>query len=85
LGVNFFSDLSWDYHIDTVINKARPTMMKLKFLPKYLDMDAMKKAATSHFYGMLYYSSTIWPTEMTTSARWRKLNSIHYRAQRVSL
>jgi len=55
LGVNFSSNLSWDFHIDNVVRKAKPILLKLKFLTKYLDTTALKKVATSHFYGTVYY------------------------------
>jgi len=83
--VHFSDDLTWDFHIAKAIKKARPIMMKLKFLMKYLDRSALKEVATSHFHGMFYYVSTVWLNELTTSTQWRKLNSIHYRVQRICL
>jgi len=65
-------------HYNNVKNKSRPIMMTLKFLTKHLDMDAMNIA-------LLRNGSTIWLNEMTTSSQWKKLNSIHYRAQRTCL
>jgi len=85
LGVQFSNDLSWDHHITNTINKARPTILKLKYLTKYLNTDALKKVATSHFYGLFYYGSTVWLNEQTTAQQWQKLNSIHYRVQRVCI
>jgi len=34
---------------------------------------------------MFYYGSTVWLNELTTAIQWRKLNSIHYRVQRICL
>jgi len=31
LDVNFSRNLSWDHHIDNLVKKARPIMLKLKF------------------------------------------------------
>lgn len=85
LGVYFSNDLPWDFYIDKGVNKARSTLLKLKFLTKFLNKPSMKKTVTSHFYGMVYCRSNDRPNKLTTSTQWRKLNSIHYRALRICL
>lgn len=65
--------------------KARVILAKLKFLSRFLNADDMAKVVTSHLFGFMYYGLQAWLNELTTSAQWRKLNSIHYCALRICL
>lgn len=57
---------------------------KLKYLSRFLDINSMKKIVTNHFFGLLYYSAAVWMNKFTTWTQWRTLDSLHYRALRVS-
>lgn len=83
LGLLFDSDLGWTSHLEKVKQKARHALHKMKFLRKYLTMEEMKKVITSHFFGMLYYASPVWMTEISTSSAWNLLNALHYKALRT--
>jgi len=85
LGIKFDQDLAWDTHMKEVRRKAMLVINKLKFLSKFLSKDSMKKVVTSHFYGMIYYSSPVWLTEITSAQNWKILNSLHYRALRTAV
>jgi len=82
LGIKFDQNLMWDTHLKEVRKKAMLVINKLKFLSKFLTKESMKKVVTSHFFGMIYYSSPVWLTEISSAQHWKILNSLHYRALR---
>jgi len=45
----------------------------------------MKKVATSHLFGLLYYAAPVWLNSQTTSRHFKLLNSLHYRVMRIVL
>jgi len=58
---------------------------KLKYLNKLVDLEGMKRIVTTHFFGMIYYSSQVWLNEQTTSRQWRMIISLHYKALRSAI
>jgi len=85
LGVKFRWDLQWDDHFDNIKKKSMAVFSKLKFLQQLMDLEGMKKILTTHFFGMIYYSSQIWLNELTTIKQLRLINSLHYKALRISI
>jgi len=85
LGVVFSHNLTWDKQVNNIVTKAKLVLSKLRFLTKFLNKKEMLKVATSHLFGMTYYGSQTWLTELTTFNQWKKLNAIHYRALRICL
>jgi len=83
LGVLFDANLGWTSHIEKVKQKARFVLLKMRYLGRYLDTLEMKKVITSHFFGLIYYASPVWLTEITTSRIWNILNVLHYKALRI--
>jgi len=84
LGIMFDQNLGWVTHLEKIKIKARYTLLKMKYLSKYLNMESMKKVITSHFFGMLYYGAPVWLTEALSSWGWNLLNILHYKALRVA-
>jgi len=85
LGIKFQENMGWDTHFIGLKQKARVVFSKLRYLQKLLDIDAMRKVVTTHYFGMIYYASQLWLNELTTSKQWKIINSLHYKALRVSL
>lgn len=85
LGIKFKKDLSWDDHVNSLRGKAMLANHKLRFLSKLVDKDAMKKIITAHYFGILYYASPVWLTELTTAKQWKCLNSLYYQALRTGV
>jgi len=75
LGVKFQNNLKWDTHVNSLVSKSKVIFAKLRYLSKILNQEGMKKVVTSHFYGMLYYSSQVWLNELTTYSHLNKLTS----------
>lgn len=84
LGITFDYNLAWKSHIESIKHKARGVMSKLKFLTKHVDRESMKRVVTTHFFGMLYYSSPVWWTEISPSSDMKTLNSLHYKCLRIA-
>jgi len=83
LGVLFDQNLGWTSHIEKVKQKARYVLLKMRYLRRYLDAAEMKKVITSHFFGLIYYASPVWLTEIMNSRIWSILNVLHYKALRI--
>jgi len=77
--------MNWDAHLSTVKKKACFVISKLKFLSRFVCPALMNRVITSHFFGMLYYASTVWMNELTSASQWKMLNSLHYRALRTGV
>jgi len=84
LGITFDQDLSWNTHATKIKQKAAMTMRKVKFLGKFVDYQGMKKIITTHLFGMIYYASVVWLSELTTVKFMNSLDSIHYKGLRVA-
>jgi len=84
LGINFDQDLSWNTHASKIKQKAAMSMRKMKFLGKFVDYQGMKKIITTHLFGMIYYASVVWLSELTTLKFMNALESIHYKGLRVA-
>jgi len=84
LGLVFDYNLGWKTHMESVKNKSRAVMSKLKFLARHVDTECMKRVVTTHFFGMLYYSSPVWWTEISTASDTKTLNSLHYKCLRIA-
>jgi len=85
LEVKFRWDLQWNDHFDNIKKKSKAVFSKLKFLQQLVDLEGMKKILTTHFFRMIYYSSQIWLNELTTIIQYRLINSLHYKALRISI
>jgi len=84
LGVKFEPDLGWDLHIRSTIAKVKHTLKELKFIARFINKKDLK-VVRSHIFGQLFYGSPVWLGELTRSAHWKLLNSIHYRAVRLAI
>jgi len=82
LKVKFQNNLGWDTHVEGLKQKSRVIFAKLQRL---VDKQGMRKILTTHFYGMLYYASQVWLTELTTCKQWKIVNSLHYKALRSAI
>jgi len=84
LGIYFEENLQWKNHVNTLMSKSKHIIAKMRFISKYVDLQAMKKILTSHFFGSMYYGCAVWLNELTTAMEWRKLETLHYKAIRVA-
>lgn len=85
LGITFDHDLSWNSHTSKVKQKASMALRKLKFLGKYVNLNGMRKIITTHLFGMMYYASVVWLSELSTYKTIRILESIHYKGLRTAI
>jgi len=77
LGIQITGTLCWDEQAEAAINKGRKIACCFRFLRKYLTKDQFLKAALAHFYGAVFYASSIWFDLCK-----EKFKSLHYRLLR---
>jgi len=83
LGVFINGKLNWDRQAEHAISKGRKVMYNFKFLRKYLTKDQFLKAASAHFYGTVFYASSVWFDQCKEIYK-RQLDSLHYRLLRTA-
>jgi len=85
LGIKFESNLEWDVQVQASIKKSRIILKKLRFISRFIDKKHMMKVITAHLFSMLYYAAPVWLNPLTRKRHITMLNSIHYRAMRLSI
>jgi len=61
LGIYINGNLCQDNkQAEFAINKGKKLVSGFKFLRKYLAKDQFLKAASAHFYGAVFYASSVW-------------------------
>jgi len=81
LGILITGTLCWDDQAEAAINKGRKIACCFRFLRKYLTRDQFLKAASAHFYGAVFYASSIW-FDLCKEKFKTKFKSLHYRLLR---
>jgi hypothetical protein len=84
LGVYLTPSLSWDKHIDSILNRTAFLIHRTKYLARWLKKEDLLKLITSQYYSIIYYAAPIWIGSLTSKA-WSRLNAAHYRALRACL
>jgi len=55
------------------------------YISRFIDKKHMMKVITAHLFSMLYYAAPVWLNPLTRQRHITMLNSIHYRAMRLSI
>jgi len=84
LGVTFQSDLKWDSHVETIINKVNPRLALLKKIRKNMTVEQFLTVASSQIFSIMYYASQVWLNKTLSAKLWGKLKSLHYRILRAA-
>ncbi len=84
LGVYLTPNLSWDKHIDNILNRTAFLIHRTKYLSRWLKKEDLLKLITSQYFSIIYYAAPVWIGCLTSKA-WSRLNAAHYRALRACL
>jgi hypothetical protein len=84
LGVYLTPNLSWDKHIDNILNRTAFLIHRTKYLARWLKKEDLLKLITSQYFSIIYYAAPVWIGSLTSKA-WTRLNAAHYRALRACL
>jgi len=85
LGVTITHNLSWEKHVNNTIMKTSKIIGGIRFLRRWIPLDAALKVVTSQYYGTCYYAGPVWLNDNLTYLSWKKLSSQHYRAIRAAV
>jgi len=83
LGIYINGNLCWDKQAEFAINKGKKLVSSFKFLRKYLTKDQFLKAASAHFYGAVFYASSVW-FERCKGRFKTRFKSLHFRLLRTA-
>jgi len=81
LGVYITGALNWDDQAEAALVKGRKITGCFRFLRKYLTKDQFLKAASAHFYGAVFYASSVWFEQCKQRFK-TKFKSLHYQLLR---
>jgi len=81
LGILITGSLSWDDQAEAAIIKGKRIACCFRFLRKYLTRDQFLKAASAHFYGSVFYASSVWYNLCKEKFK-IKFRALHYRLLR---
>jgi len=85
LGITLSHNLTWDNHVAKMITKTSKIIGGIRFLRRWIPMDAALKVVTAQYYGTCYYASPVWLNDNLNYQSWKKLSSQHYRAIRAAV
>jgi len=81
LGVFITGALNWDDQAEAALVKGKKITGCFRFLRKYLTKDQFLKAASAHFYGAVFYASSVW-FEQSKQRFKTKFKSLHHQLLR---
>jgi len=81
LGILITGSLNWDEQAEAAISKGKRIACCFRFLRKYLTRDQFLKAASAHFYGSVFYASSVWYNLCKEKFK-IKFRALHYRLLR---
>jgi hypothetical protein len=73
LGILFDHKMSFEYHIDRAVLKAKKCIFAIRQIAKFLTCKECINVAHGIFYSNLYYGSCVWLTPVITKSMLRKL------------
>lgn len=84
LGLLVDSKLSWESHIDSVIQKCKSQIFALRYVRTFLNVKETCKVLKAHLVSVLTYGSPVWSHALSYGLRSR-VRSVYYLALRTVL
>jgi hypothetical protein len=77
LGVLFTQDLSWNNHVNTVLNKSTNIIGRIHFLASRPKVDELVRLVTTQYFPVIFNDYPLW-IGFLDSKTWRRIMNGHF-------